>query len=128
MARPAGCVDACVFGFFGGISSVFDQVMRAAAARGAQKLFSSMNSVSMDHCTATLLWQFRRTVGAAIFVGNADLVLDRIEHCAGPTCRAYARRQQATGSFFPRGDPTASTWEHRQYGANFVSWRRFHVH
>ena len=50
------------------------------------------------------------------------------EHCTGPTCRAYARRQQATGSFSPRGDPTASTWEHRQYGANFASWRRFHVH
>ena len=66
------------FNFFGGISGVFDQVLRAAAAMGAEKLklFSKMNSVSMDHCKANLLWQLRRSVGLVTFAGNADLVLD----------------------------------------------------
>ena len=59
-------------------------------------------------------------VGSAIFAGNADLVLDRIQFATGPTCGANARRELATGSFFPvvrilrlffplHGDPAAST-------------------
>ena len=49
---------------------------RGTTVEGAEKLFSKMNSVSMDHCKATLLWQLRRSVGLVTFAGNADLVLD----------------------------------------------------
>jgi hypothetical protein len=77
--------------------------MRTAAAVGAQKKFITMESKTMEECTATLLWQYRQRVGVALFRQNADLVLDRIQFLTGGASRERIRQASARSRFFAWG-------------------------
>ena len=114
------CIEPLSFGFFGGISREFDSLMRTAAAVGAQKKFITMESKTMEECTATLLWQYRQRVGVALFRQNADLVLDRIQFLTGGASRERIRQASARSRFFAWGDEASSTYRHQRVGSDWA--------
>jgi hypothetical protein len=94
--------------------------MRTAAAVGAQKKFITMESKTMEECTATLLWQYRQRVGVALFRQNADLVLDRIQFLTGGASRERIRQASARSRFFAWGDEASSTYRHQRVGSDWA--------
>ena len=114
---PDHCIHGHVIGMVGGISAGLTRSIRAV--EGAEKLFNQMESSSMRHCQATLMWQARRDIGATIWAANSDLILHRIQHLGGAASRERSRQRHAQCQFFQGEDPATATFAHRNAAAGF---------
>ena len=113
------CVTGLVFGAFGEVSGNVARLLRSLVKKGADTLYPQMAAASMGHCEASLLWQARRKLGAAIWTANADVVLHRLQYLGGEASRHRSQQHRARRNFFPGGDPAAATHAHRMAANGF---------
>jgi len=113
------CVTGLVFGAFGEVSGNVARLLRSLVKKGADTLYPQMAAASMGHCEASLLWQARRKLGAAMWTANADVVLHRMQYLGGEASRQRSQQHRARRHFFPGGDPAAATHAHRMAANGF---------
>ena len=85
----------------------------------ADTLYPQMAAESMDHCEASLLWQARRKLGAAMWTANADVALHRMQCPGGGGLAATVTAAPSPQIFSPGGDPAAATHAHRMAANGF---------
>ena len=110
-----------VGGWFGEISSDFEDLLDYMAEIAASNLQQSMMAATKEEAKAVLLFRLRSRINSTIMKAQARIVLGRLHHMAGSAATAEARVRRAGESFFPRGDASLATVQYAALGRAYTS-------
>ena len=113
-----------MFGWFGEISTDFDQAVCTAAKLAVKRVFAQSSTQSPDQAEAALVRNSRRVLAAGILRANVSFITEHIPYASAEGAQASLRRTHAQSRVFWDGDPATVTYDHYRSRMNDAgTWR-----